>query len=363
MSKTPSSATRIVQSLLSAHPHLSTQQIYQTATDHLRPVLRPAHVLDQQGRIRMKKVSNMREGRRPWIPMPTPPFPEHPFKSVNFLKRTILASLESQGLIHKSRVQKPIETDEERHAAIATAMRLTRKNERTAIRLKEPVPPPRIPKTTVTEFAWKMGPLPPRLDENGKIIMAGTGKREQIEEEEIYDEDGERSEKADRELAFRMHTAWQTNRGSPLPPSSSSSSSQDARQQPEQRQSENMSSQEMEIRWDQAARLEESFQRAQEIEAQQIEERQNARRDAYRAAREQKKKERLEDELAGRTDAIKAEKKRIQALEAIQAYANQTGEDVSGWYQELGISEGESIPISEEPRRKRGGSGFGLRKD
>ncbi|WWD04487.1 hypothetical protein V865_002557 [Kwoniella europaea PYCC6329] len=363
-----SSATRIVQSLLSSHPHLSTQQMYQAATEGLRPVLRPAHVVDNQGRIRMKRVSNMREGRRPWVPMPTAPFPDHPFKSVNFLKRTILASLESQGLIHKARIERPIETEQERHEAIANAMRLTRKDERTAMRLKEPVPIPRIPKTTVTEYAWKMGPSPQRAASLSEVDPDEIGfeknnrKKDkpphQLEgvEEELLDEEelelrrlNKMDEEDDENLAMRMQRAWEKNRGEPLPLSTFSNQDEPV--------------DDIQLRWDQAVRLEEKFMESQILEQQQIAERQQARRAAFKLERERKKQERLEDQLAGRTDAIRAEKKRIEALEAIESYARQTGEDVSGWYAELGINEGEELPVDEDRKKRRGGGGFGLRRD
>ncbi|WWC66012.1 uncharacterized protein I303_108634 [Kwoniella dejecticola CBS 10117] len=393
MSKQSSSATRIVQSLLSQNPHLSTQQLYQNATEHLRPVLQPAHVIDKQGRIRMKRVSNMREGRRPWVPMPTAPYPQHPFKSMNFLKRTILASLESQGLIHKARVRRPIETDEERKEAIATAMRLTRKDERTAMRLKDPVPPPRVPKTTVTEYAWKMGNAPPRFDqsqeeeeyassaltdadrdqhprretENAEEAMAKTDMAE-------FDEFEKDDEEEARDLARRMQLAWESNRGQPLPKAISSErdgplSVAELESMSTSEGGEEEWSFEMDEgtkrRWEAAVRLEEKFQQSQIVEQQQIEERQQARRAAFKLERMQKKKERQEDELYGRTDAIRAEKKRIEALEAIENYAKQTGEDVSAWYEELGVKEGETLPVNEDKRRKKvgGQGGFGLRRD
>ncbi|WWC73821.1 uncharacterized protein I206_107793 [Kwoniella pini CBS 10737] len=369
MSRQSSSATRIVQSLLSKNPHLSSQQIYQNATEHLRPVLQPAHVIDKEGRIRMKRVSNMREGRRPWVPMPAAPYPQHPFKSMNFLKRTILASLEAQGLIHKARVERPIETEEERKEAIATAMRLTRRDERTALRLKEPVPSPRIPKTTVTEYAWKMGSLPPRPETSeGVDIESANEKGKQKEEENDEGFGLEEYEKSDeeeaKELAKRMQKAWEANRGASLDTLNqvsvdSSSNTIDTLQEKEENLIE--MDEETKARWDAAVKLEEKFQQSQIIEQQQIEQRQQARRLAFKLEREQKKKERKEDELYGRIDSIKAEKKRIEALEAIENYAKQTGEDVSAWYEELGVKEGEELPINEDKKRKKGG--FGLKRE
>ncbi|WVQ95926.1 hypothetical protein IAU59_003025 [Kwoniella sp. CBS 9459] len=340
MAKPSSSATRIVQNLLSKHEHLSTQQMFQMSTENMRPILQPAHMIDKDGRIRMKKVSNMREGRRPWVPMPTAPFPDHPFKSVSFLKRTILTSLESQGLIHKARIERPIETDQERQEAIQQAMKLTRKAERTALRLKEPVPPPRQPKTTVTEFAWKMGPRPELTETEKKQRVA-----DEEDEEMDFDEDLE-AERADRERSMRLYAASLGKSTDAARAGGGAGSSAD----------------EWALRWDQAARLEESFHRAKEIEAEQIAQRRAARREAFKLEREQKKAERADDEASGRMEAIRAERKRIEALEAIEKYAQQTGEDVSGWYEELGIGQGETIPLSEEKEKRiRRKSGFGLR--
>ncbi|WVF68377.1 hypothetical protein IAT40_003142 [Kwoniella sp. CBS 6097] len=336
MARPPTSATRIIQNLLTKNEHLSTQQIFQMSTENMRPILQPAHVIDKDGRIRMKKVSNMREGRRPWVPMPTAPFPDHPFKSVSFLKRTILTSLESQGLIHKARIERPIETEEERQEAIQKAMKLTRKAERTALRLREPVPPPRQPKTTVTEYAWKMGPRPELTEAEEKERAA-----EQEDNDGEYDEDLA-AERADRDRSMRLYAASLAKRGE----AAGAGPSVD----------------QVALRWDQAAKLEESFHRAKEIEAQQIAQRQTARREAYKIEREQKKRERAEDQSSGRAEAVRAERKRIEALEAIEKYAQQTGEDVSGWYEELGIAQGETIPLSEEKEKRiRRKSGFGLR--
>ncbi|WWC92672.1 uncharacterized protein L201_007631 [Kwoniella dendrophila CBS 6074] len=375
----PQSATRIIQSLLSSNSHLNTQQIYQAGTEGLRPILQPAHVIDSSGRIRMKKVSNMREGRRPWIPMPMAPYPDHPFKSVNFLKRTILTSLESQGLIHKARIERPIETEEERQDAIQNAMRLTRKDERTALRLRQPVPSPRIPKITVSEYAWKMGPPSIRHQNDfvDNIDINQKGKGKQIEIEDDNDEDFEMNDRydkydnpeSDRELALRMQRAWEKNRGESLGLKSSQDGqhhTEEGRQTKNEDEDEGIETmdEEMKRRWDQAVRLEEKFIESQIMEQKQIELRQNARRAAFKLDREQKKREKLEDKLAGRTEFIQAEKKRIEALEAIENYAKQTGEDVSDWYKELGIQEGEEIPINEDvKRKKRTGGGFGLKRE
>jgi hypothetical protein len=64
------------------HKFLSTQEIYQMGTGHLRAPIQPSHVIRPDGRIKMKRVATMREGRRTWIPPATASFPEHPFRSV-----------------------------------------------------------------------------------------------------------------------------------------------------------------------------------------------------------------------------------------------------------------------------------------
>ncbi len=79
------SATRLVRQFLTSHPHLNTQQIFAMGTANERPVLQPTLDYTKDGAVRMKKVSNMREGRRPWIPSPVARFPGHPFKSVKWV--------------------------------------------------------------------------------------------------------------------------------------------------------------------------------------------------------------------------------------------------------------------------------------
>ena len=76
------SATALVRSLLSEHSRLSTQELFRLGVGDARPVLPADHAIQADGRLRMKKVSNMREGRRLWVPPPTAPYPGHPFRSV-----------------------------------------------------------------------------------------------------------------------------------------------------------------------------------------------------------------------------------------------------------------------------------------
>lgn len=76
------SGVEMVKRFMMEHKFLTTQQIWQMGTDGLKPVLQPDHVIEPNGRIRMKRVATMREGRRPWVPPAAPSFPDHPFRSV-----------------------------------------------------------------------------------------------------------------------------------------------------------------------------------------------------------------------------------------------------------------------------------------
>jgi len=79
------SAIRIVQRLLTEHGFLNTQDIWKMGTEGSRPKLPTAHVITEDGKIRMKRVSTMREQKRPWVPPPEAPLPDHPFQSVKWV--------------------------------------------------------------------------------------------------------------------------------------------------------------------------------------------------------------------------------------------------------------------------------------
>lgn len=76
------SGVEIVKKLLIEHKFLSTQDIWQLATGHLKPKIAPSQVVNPDGTIKMKRVATMREGRRIWIPPPGQRYPDHPFQSV-----------------------------------------------------------------------------------------------------------------------------------------------------------------------------------------------------------------------------------------------------------------------------------------
>jgi hypothetical protein len=76
----------------------------------------------------------------------------------SFLKNTVLASLESQGLVHKAQRGRPLATDAERDEAIRQATKETRRAERNAVKNFKPVPAPKEPATTISEYGWRLGP-------------------------------------------------------------------------------------------------------------------------------------------------------------------------------------------------------------
>ena len=75
-------AIRLIRGLLEKHERLSTPQIWEKGTEGFKPILQPVQEYNENGDIKMKIVSNMREGRRVWVPPPVLPMPHHPFQSV-----------------------------------------------------------------------------------------------------------------------------------------------------------------------------------------------------------------------------------------------------------------------------------------
>ncbi|KAJ9110754.1 hypothetical protein QFC20_002795 [Naganishia adeliensis] len=130
-------ATNIVKSLLIRRGPLKAQQLFDLGlqefpTETVRNPLPgpPDHVLLPNGGVRMRKAANVRGGKTPWKPMPTAPHPDHPFQSMKFFKRSILEQLESRGLLQKQTVQAPLKTPLDKAAAIAHALKLTRRRQR-----------------------------------------------------------------------------------------------------------------------------------------------------------------------------------------------------------------------------------------
>ena len=99
-----------------------------------------------------------------------------------------------------------------------------------------------------------------------------------------------------------------------------------------------------ESRWTRAERMEEQYYVAKIKEAQQIAVRQQIRREGYKVERERLREQRAEDDRLGRTDEIRKETLRQDALAKIEHYASITGEDISAWYDELSRAPIDSIP-------------------
>ena len=128
-------------------------------------------------------------------------------------------------------------------------------------------------------------------------------------------------------------------------------------------------------RWARAERMEEQFHKAKAMEALQIAERQRIRREGYRRENEERRAQKLEDSRTGQTEVLRKERSRMEALANIERYAKITGEDVSGWYEELAQGELGEVPVFRPGRitRVQGGAtanpgrysrnrdGFGLR--
>lgn len=82
------SGVAIIKDYFLEHKFLTSQQIWKMGTEHLKAPIRESQVVLPNGRIRMKRVSTMREGRRVWVPPAEASFPEHPFRSVRWVPRT-----------------------------------------------------------------------------------------------------------------------------------------------------------------------------------------------------------------------------------------------------------------------------------
>lgn len=98
--KSHQSATALVRSFLSQHPTLSTQELFKLGVEDERPALQPDHELTPDGKVRLKRVSNMREGSRTWVPPPTPRYPGHPFRSVQYVFRLAILVPAERSEVH-----------------------------------------------------------------------------------------------------------------------------------------------------------------------------------------------------------------------------------------------------------------------
>lgn len=270
------------------HRFLRAQDIWKMGTEGTRPVIQATQSLDAEGRIRMKRVSNIREGRRMWVPPPVTPMPHHPFQAMRwvplpgwlantrFLKHNILGGLEAHKLIHKAKVSVPITSAEGILEAERGAMRLYRRRvfEAKKAGKEEPIEVPQ-PRTHDRQFFWMLGPEP---------------------EERVVHEESE------------LHKPLTT---------------------------EEVEAKMDEQGWSRAEQLEKAYHEAKALERELIEARRTVRRTAFKAERERAREERKEMLEQGLGPRIAQERRRATAIERIEAYARETGEDVSDWIKEL----------------------------
>ncbi|ORY34651.1 hypothetical protein BCR39DRAFT_585617 [Naematelia encephala] len=350
------SGTLLVKGLLEKHGFLNTQQIWKLGTAGFRPQITPAIQINPDGRIRMKKVSTMREGQRPWVPPPQPSLPEHPFQSVSFLKRTLLGALENSGLIHKATRDIPLETEEDFKAAVAQAVKQNRRAERKALIARLPVPTPKIPATTKEVYGWAMGPAPQRvpISEAG---LQGLGEKELEERRQAQDLQERRERREAAQGSERPLEENPGNGGWGTPHAEDRQEDQEGwegqeRLSFEEQEGEGEQSTKKgrskkpqtvlvpgplptEAAWTRAARIEEMYHRDKAREAQAVAKRQIARRAQLHLETQKAKEARRELLEAGMGEAMRKEAKRQEALAAIRRYAIATGEDVSEWLSEL----------------------------
>ncbi|BEJ13519.1 hypothetical protein CspHIS471_0306930 [Cutaneotrichosporon sp. HIS471] len=283
------SATGMVKDMFMKHRLLKSQDIWRMGTEGTRPVIQATQAIDDEGRIRMKRVSNIREGRRVWVPPPVTPLPHHPFQAMRFLKHNILGGLEAQNLIHKAKVLMPIATAQGILDSERAAMRAYRRQVFEANKMGRD-PPTEVPKprTHMPEYYWALGPTPdvrPTYDESDL-------QRPMTKEEVEANTDAQG--------------------------------------------------------WSRAEQLEKAYHEAKALERDLISARRTVRRAAHKAERERAKEERAQMLAMGLGPKIAQEKRRAAAIESIENYARETGEDVGDWIKEL---EEAHLPTDQYPER------------
>ena len=246
------------------------------------------------------------------------------------MKRTILVGLEDLGIIHRATKHVPLETEEEIQEAVSQAERRFKKAERRAMRLQVEVPTPREPILTREVHGWALGPRPEYE------VDSETNQRLRV-----YPA-GERGDGTWGDEKLVLTPGEQYN----VP----------------------------ESKWAVAKRLERDYHRGKYIDAVQTAERQKVRRARYREEKVTARQQREEDIKLGRQEEMYKEKRRLQALEDVRRYAEQTGEDVSGWFEELQqplgyvapyrpqhLAKGGAIPWGKNPRSKMRPVGYPIK--
>ena len=312
-----------------------------------------------------------------------------------FLKDTILASLEDNGLIHKTFVLCPLETEEELMAAVKKAESENRKMERRHARLGLPPPPVKRPATVKRRWGWLLGPR-----QKGKPPVELRAERQRAQAQQAFEEEMKKQEKervqaiarakaeeegrewveSDERVELPPHLAesYQPSEAQYVYEPFDASSRQRVREKPiestfgpvQKQVVDAEGSDEVdengvrygwklppiledaraatyevdEGKWVRAQRAEFQYHRVKIAEAEAAAQRQILRRmRAYEQLRT-KMAQRLEDQREGITEAMQKEQRRLQAIEDIRLYAQTTGEDVSDWLDELSAG-----PVGDSP--------------
>jgi hypothetical protein len=247
-------------------------------------------------------------------------------------------------VIHKRQLLRPLETEEEHKAAIWKAESVNRKAERRAVLKGHPTPAMRAPATNVAVWAWLLGPLPEKIQVHD------------VDQHEYPENDDNAQASED---IVEQHDS---------PPHLSASDAQVAsipRPQAQLRFPPPHTVEEARAKtdyivndeaWNWAAMSEFEYHKAKLLEAKAAAERQTVRRQRYRELREEQRRQAIEDAEKGVDVDLRKEERRLKAIQDIEEYAQQTGEDVSGWFNEIGRG-----PLGEvgkyEPRfQQRGGA-------
>jgi hypothetical protein len=204
----------------------------------------------------------------------------------------LITSLEELGILHRTQIWRPLETEEEFQLAIERAEQVQAKAERRAIWEKTgTVPRAREPATMKQIWVVALGPRPRReVEEDGTIRKFVTVKR-QLPKGDWEDHEIEIGE-------FGV---------TPI--------------RPEQ--------------WKQAEWYEGRYHYSKWIQAQRTAERQRIRREGYKIAKQKEREEIRAMREAGMMTGSKKEEARQAAIQHIETYARQTGSDVTGWFEEL----------------------------
>jgi hypothetical protein len=253
-----------------------------------------------------------------------------------FLKGNILASLEAQGLVHKAKLRVPLSTKEDLIDAERQAARKFRRAVLEAQRYRLPIPTiPPAPVDTKVEYFWTIGPgadfgeqTPPHLRADAPPHRAFAGA-------------GAGAGAPSGDVPFMPTAAapfpdFDFDPNPPCAPSSSTPSTPD----PQDLLDTPMTRAEADAKapawkWARAEALETQYHKARLLEEANIAERKRIRKERHAAESAALKAQKEEDRREGRTDYLASEQRRMRAIESVKKYAEQTGEDVSDWFNEL----------------------------